>query len=369
MSPGTILGKYLIRKIVLNFFLVLCAVLGIILMFEVIEMLRRVSDRSDAGIMLALQMAAAKVPSTFELVFPFVLLIAGMVTFWQVSRSNEFVIIRASGVSIWGFLKPVLAATFFIGVLNVTLINPISSYLFEVYETLEYRFSVKNPKAVLFTDKGLFIREAASTSGNFIIFQAKQIRQEGDGLFFREVSIIEMDRKSQMTKRIEAYAANLSGDRFMLKDVKIFEPGKPTVYRNSFDYKTTLTVGRIKESFINPEALSFWQLPDTIEFYEKAGFSAQKHIMRYRTLLASPFLLCAMMLVAAVFALRPNTRRGGVLYMIVGGIVTGFLVYFLSQVIYAFGINNYIPSLLAAWIPTLVVGMVAVSVLLHLEDG
>lgn len=100
-----------------------------------------------------------------------------------------------------------------------------------------------------------------------------------------------------------------------------------------------------------------------------SGFSALRHQMRYMSLWNSPFLLCAMLLVAAVFALRPNNRRGGVMFLIVGGISTGFLVYFLSQVIYAFGINGYIPPILAVWTPTLIVMMVSVSALLHLEDG
>ena len=76
-----------------------------------------------------------------------------------------------------------------------------------------------------------------------------------------------------------------------------------------------------------------------------------------------------MVLVAAVFALRPNSRRGGVMLMIVGGISTGFIVYFLSQLVYAFGLNGYIPVLLAVWTPTLIVALMAVSALLHMEDG
>ena len=91
--------------------------------------------------------------------------------------------------------------------------------------------------------------------------------------------------------------------------------------------------------------------------------------MRYLSLLASPFLLVAMVLVAALFALKPNMRQGGVMFMIVAGITTGFVVYFSSQVVYAFGINGYIPVWLAVWTPTLVVGLLGVSVMLHLEEG
>ncbi len=368
MNPNTILGRYLTKQLVLNFLAVLGIVLGIILMIEMIEMLRRFSDHQDADFVFVLSMVLTKLPRTVEIVFPFVMMIAAMATFWKFSKTNEFVIVRASGVSIWGFLTPVLAATFIVGLINVAVINPVSAYLYEVHETLDYRFDTKNPKAVLFTDKGLWIREAIDEN-SFLVLQAKSIRQEKEKLLLREVSILEMDRESQLIRRLEAFAATLNEGYFVLKDVKIFTAGKPTEVFNSLDYKTNLDVERIKENFVDPEAISFWELPDTIHFYEMSGFSAQKHKLRYWSLLVSPFLLCAMTLVAAVFALRPNQRKGGMLFLIVGGVASGFMVYFFSQVIYAFGSNNYIPMGLAVIAPTMIVALVSVSVLLHLEDG
>ena len=90
--------------------------------------------------------------------------------------------------------------------------------------------------------------------------------------------------------------------------------------------------------------------------------------MRYLSLLISPFLLTAMVLVAAIFSLKPNMRQGGVMFMIVAGITTGFVVYFSSQLVYAFGINGYIPAWFAALAPTLVVSLLAVTVILHQEE-
>ena len=185
----------------------------------------------------------------------------------------------------------------------------------------------------------------------------------------REVTILELDRNSQPLKRIEAFAATLDKDHFDLKDVRVFEPGQPTQTFANLPYKTTMTLERIKESFVEPDSISFWELPGIIHFYEMSGFSALKHRMRYLSLVVSPFLLCAMVLVAAVFALRPNNRRGGIMFLIVGGISTGFVVYFLSQVIYAFGLNGDIPALFAVWTPTLIAALISISILLHLEDG
>ena len=76
-----------------------------------------------------------------------------------------------------------------------------------------------------------------------------------------------------------------------------------------------------------------------------------------------------MVLMAAVFALRPNNRRGGVMFLIVGGIVTGFSAYFLTQVVYAMGVSGNIPVFLAVIAPTIIASLIAVSLLLHLEDG
>lgn len=368
MNPKSILGRYLIKQLVLNFLAVLLMILGVILLFELVELLRRTSGRDDVSIGFVMEMAITKMPRTIEMVFPFVMMIAAMVTFWKLSKSNEFVIIRASGVSIWGFLTPIMAATFAIGAINVGLVNPISAQMYDMYETLEYRFKSKNPTAILFSSQGLWLREAIDKD-NVAVLQAKSVRQENDGLLLRDITLLEMNRQSQPGKRIEAFAAKLNKGFFEFKDVKVFKAGEPTKLLNSLQYKTTLDEERIKENFVAPEAISFWELPDTIHFYEKAGFSAQRHRLRYLSLVVSPFLLCAMVLVAAVFALRPNNRRGGVMLLIVGGISTGFVVYFLSQLVYAFGLNGYIPVILAVWTPTLIVALIGVSVLLHMEDG
>ena len=55
--------------------------------------------------------------------------------------------------------------------------------------------------------------------------------------------------------------------------------------------------------------------------------------------------------------------------MIVGGVASGFLLYFLSDVVFALGLSAKIPVALAAWTPTGVSLIFGASMLLHLEDG
>jgi lipopolysaccharide export system permease protein len=114
--------------------------------------------------------------------------------------------------------------------------------------------------------------------------------------------------------------------------------------------------------------MSFWELPGFISLLEQSGFSAQRHRLHFNVLLARPLLFCAMVLVAATFSLRMQ-RRGGAGMMIISGVVAGFLLYFLSDIIFALGLSAKVPVLLAAWTPTAVSMIFGVTMLLHLEDG
>ncbi len=368
MKFNSIIGRYLSKQIVFTFLMVLLTIMGIIMMFDSIEALRRISGREDTGMDYVFKYALTKLPETIDKVLPFVMMVAAMITFWRVSKSNEYVIIRSSGVSVWGFLKPVLITVFAVGVINVALINPISSKMYEMHATLKYRFVTRDPTAMLFSSKGLWIREAEGND-KILVVQAKSLHQESnDVLSMKDISILEMDQNSQILRRIDGLLGELSKRNFKLRGVHIFQTGKKTQTLPSYEYKTSITLQRIKENFVDPDAISFWELPDTIRFYQSSGFRASRHIMRYLSLWASPFLLVAMVLISAIFSLTPSVRQGGVMFMIVAGITTGFMVYFSSQLIYAFGINGYIPIWLAVWSPAAIVMLLGVTFMLIKEE-
>ncbi|MBE6443747.1 MAG: LPS export ABC transporter permease LptG [Alphaproteobacteria bacterium] len=368
MKPTSILGRYLTRQIVLNFLGVLMVILGIIFLFEMVERLRRISGMPEFGIWFAVQLAVARLPKTAEQVFPFVVMIAAMITFWKLSKTSEFVVMRAAGVSIWGFLIPICVATLGIGIVNVVFVNPIAANLYGMFETLERRMDTKNMSAMSFSDQGLWIREAIADD-KVMVLQAKSLHPENNDLLLRGVTIIEMDKKSHPIRRIEAFAAVLEKGFFDLRDVSVYTEGKPIESVGNMRYETVLDINKIEENFVEPEAISFWDLPRVISFYDKSGFAVTRHQMRFWSLFVSPLFLVSMIFMAAVFALRPNNRRGGVMFLIVGGIVTGFSAYFLTQIIYAMGINGGIPVGLAVIAPTTIAMLLSISLLLHLEDG
>lgn len=62
MNPKSILGRYLIKQIIVNFITVLMMVLGVVLLFEVVELLRRTSGRDDVDFAFVMEMAVTKLP-------------------------------------------------------------------------------------------------------------------------------------------------------------------------------------------------------------------------------------------------------------------------------------------------------------------
>jgi lipopolysaccharide export system permease protein len=75
-----------------------------------------------------------------------------------------------------------------------------------------------------------------------------------------------------------------------------------------------------------------------------------------------------MCLVAAGFSMRP-ARRGGVAQMIGGGVSAGFALFTISKIAEEFGQSGALPVVLAAWAPAAAGLMLAIALLLHMEDG
>ncbi len=109
-------------------------------------------------------------------------------------------------------------------------------------------------------------------------------------------------------------------------------------------------------------------MPYYLNKSERAGRTAAGYRLQYQKLLARPFMLAAMVLLAAAFSLR-FFRMGGVQKMVLGGVASGFLLYIMSKLTDDLSKAELLTPLLAAWMPAVVGAMTGFVVLLHQEDG
>ncbi|HLO76679.1 MAG TPA: LPS export ABC transporter permease LptG [Magnetospirillum sp.] len=365
LSPT--LSLYIARQFALAFATVLAVILGIILLFDVIELIRRAAGRAEIDFWMLLGMALLKLPQMMHTILPFAVMIGAMVTFWRLTRTHELVVARSAGISVWQFLTPVLGAVLLIGVVEIAAINPLAAAMYARFDKMQSEVLQGKSGAFDLSEVGLWLREGDEREQKVV--HAEDVHQDGLVLNLREVHIFLFDGADHFARRVYARAGRLADGGFQLNDVWRIEAGKPAEHLPELSLSTELTLERVHDNFSSPETMSFWQLPAFIAFFEKAGFAATKHRMYLQSLLASPLLYCAMVLVAAIFSLKPNLRSGGLLKRVGGGVAAGFAIYFFSKIIYAFGLSSTLPQSLAAWSPALVAGLIGVTGLLHLEDG
>jgi len=367
MRLSPILSGYIARQFAAAFATVLTVILGIILLFDLIELIRRAASHPEVGIGPILTMALLKLPQMLHTVLPFAVMIGAMVSFWRLTRTHELVVARSAGISVWQFIAPVLAVVVTFGVFEVTAFNPLAAAMYSRYEHMQDEVINARTNAFDLSEVGLWLREPHD-DGELVV-HSEDVRQEGLTLYLKDAQFFLYDKPDHFLRRIGAQTATLVDGVFEVRRAWVMEGGKPSVFVESMRIPTQLTLERIHDNFASPETLSFWQLPGFIRFFERAGFAASKHRLYLQSLLASPMLYCGMVLMAALFSLTPNNRSGGMTSRVASGVATGFAVYFFSKVVYAFGLSSTLPQALAAWTPAVFSSLLGVGVLFHLEDG
>jgi len=366
MRISPTLSVYIGRHFLISFVALFILFLLLILLFDTVELLRRAASKPDVDFGDVIEMALLKLPHMSQETFPFAILFGSMTAFWRLTRSHELVITRAAGVSAWQFLTPVLTLAFLLGGIQVSMVNPFASAALARFERLEALHFKGKDNFLALTDSGLWLRQA-NNDGQSVV-HAEHVLQNGRSVDLSDVVVFMYAGADKFRGRIDAAHARLEDGFWHMQKAWIFEPEKPTEFRDEYWLDTDLTLDKIQDSFAAPETMSFWALPGFISTLEKAGFSAVRHRLHWHTLLATPFLMCAMVLIAATFTLRPS-RRGATSFVIAGGVITGFLLYFFSDVVFALGLSDSIPVTLAAWSPSGVATLLGLTMLLHLEDG
>ncbi len=366
---GVHLGKTLSAYIARHFFLWFCGVYGamtvVTFLADYIELIRRGGAKVQATLGLLFEMAALQSPQTAQEVLPFAVLFGTMLAFWRLTRHNELVIVRTAGISVWQFLMPAVLVALLIGIVAVTIFNPIASVAAAAYEKLDARILGGGSDHTLLSNAGFWLRQSDGAGNQIIIHGGKFASPD---LVLDNVSIFFFDDRTKFTSRIDARTARLETGNWLIEDGVRWRPDKPLESLARWRLPTRLTPRKIEQSFASPETMSFWDLPGFIELLKRSGFPAQRHRLQYDVLLARPFLICSMVLVAAIFSLRMQ-RRGGTTIMIVGGVASGFVLFVVSNIVFALGISATVPVALAAWTPTAVSLIFGASILLHLEDG
>ena len=364
MIAGT-LSRYFAMRFVSSVVGSLIGVIALAAMIDYVELMRRGADWPNATAWLLAKISMYSVPQLTERLLPFSVLVSAMSCYLTLSRRHELVIARAAGVSAWQFVTPAIVAAFLLGTIATTLYNPVAALLHERSKRLEADMQGGNTSTLQQFVSGFWVRQKSNDGA--AIINASSSREQGAQL--GGVSIYVFDKSGHFAQRIEAKSAGLKEGYWLLEDARIYvTSGVAPEFEHTYQLPTNLTLEQVRESFATPETVPFWQLPTYIELAEQAGLGAAGYRLQYDQLLARPFLLAAMVLLAASVSLR-FFRFGGVQKMILSGISAGFLLFVLSKITEDMSKSELLPPLAGAWIPVMVGGLTGFVALLYQEDG
>lgn len=359
---GLTLMRYLAARFTKTIMAIFLTMFCLMFVVYFVELLRRAGDIPQAGAGTVALMTVLRVPATAEMILPFAVLFGTMATFVDLTRKLELVVARASGVSVWQFIFPPVAAALAIGVVSVTLYNPLSAMMKQRSDQMELDlFGVEGSVRI---DHGKWFR-LNGVDGSAIM-HAASYRAGGQQLTGVSVNVYEKD--GSFLERVEAARAKLLAGVWVLEDARINAPGEESRAVASYLLATDLTPEQLASAATPPQGTPFWDLPRLSDSTREAGLDPTGYTLQFQTLLARPLLLVAMVLVAASFSLR-FFRFGGIARTISGGVVAGFVLYIATKLFSDLGGAGMISPLVAAWSPALIGSMLGTLTLLHSEDG
>jgi len=358
------LGRYFAGRFVVAAVGVFAAIFLLLVLVDYIEMVRKTSTLANASAITVAETSLFRVPQLLEKMMPFCILIGAMTCYLALSRRLELVVARAAGVSAWQFIAPALASALVMGVLATVAYNPMSANLRELSKQMEAELFGSAPGGGVQDAAGFWINQA-NTDGQAIINAA---RSEQQGVRLTGLTVFRFDNNDQFKERIEAKQATLEEGQWLFKSVRRYTLNNPPVDQDTWTLATTLTPAQVRNSFSTPETVSFWQLPGYIRSSESSGFATAGYRLQYHKLIAQPFLLAAMVMLAASVSLR-FFRFGGVQKMVLSGVGSGFLLYVLSKVTEDLSKAELMHPIASAWLPVCVGGLTGFLALLYLEDG
>ncbi|WP_308917321.1 LPS export ABC transporter permease LptG [Jannaschia sp. LMIT008] len=363
------LSLYLARRFAFLTALVTLVFTGLMLPIDLAEQLRRFGD-DGATLGDAARLAALNLPGALNQILPLIVILATLALFLSLARSSELVVVRAAGQSGLRAVSAPAAAALVLGIAGLAVVNPIVAATQATYEREAARFANDSTSVLSVDDEGVWLRQG-DDDGQTVI-QALRSSLAGTVLF--DATFTSFAQDGTPVERIDASRAELRDGDWSLRSAKRWplaaseNPERDAETVPLLTIPSTLTEDQIRDSFGVPSAIPIFELPRFVARLEAAGFSALAHRMWLQMELASPLMLAAMVLIGAAFTMG-HVRAGGTGPLVLLALVLGFGMFFLRDFAQVLGESGQIPVALAAWTPPLAAILLALGIILRLEDG
>ncbi|MFZ0806092.1 MAG: LPS export ABC transporter permease LptF [Candidatus Sulfotelmatobacter sp.] len=347
----TLIDDYVLRDFFLYLTLILSTFLVLVLVFTLFELLGDIL-RNQVPAKVVAEYLLNVTPYLLYNVAPLVMLLAVLVTFGLMQRSNEITAIKATGTSIYRIVTPIIVAA---AVLATGLFFADQFYLPHTnkrQEALHNQIKGNPAQTYLRPDRKWIFGEHND------IYYYQFFDPDRDQ--FGNITVFELDRKRfTITRRIHADRAHWA------------ESLNRWIYEQGWD--RTLNVSAI-ENYHPFEVATFADLPETPSYFKKevkqysemnyeelrryirdlqqSGFDVVRLRVQLNKKLSYPLVTLIMAVLAIPFALSSG-KKGAITGIAVAVSIAVFYTV-VSRLFEAMGDLSQLPPALAAWSPDLI---------------
>lgn len=352
-----ILDAYLLRRILYPLALVFVAFVGIFIIVDLFGRAHSFID-NDVPVRIVLSYYGHFSPLVVVLTAPIAMLLATMMSVGRLSRRNEIMAMKGSGLSLYRILAPILSLAFLLSlgsmVVAETLLPPATRRRLEIEEVYIKKHVDQTVRL-----------NVIHVEPDGTVFLARRFNTRS--AILEEVTIEEFDRELSPTRRIDSETAQWVGDHW------VYENGQVREFRDGVEdvthfetYETEaaeptpddLTTRRLK-----PEEMGYGELSTYIERLRASGNDPGDLAVQLRLKIAFPFVTLIMALLGAPLA--AGARRSGFALSFAAALAISFIYYGLLQVGQVLGRQGMMPPGISAWIANLVFGAIGVAILLR----
>lgn len=355
VSFPTLLDDYVLRDFFIYLGMILSTFLVLVLVFTLFELLGDIlRNKIPASVVAAYLLNLT--PYLLYNVAPLVMLLAVLVTFGLMQRSNEITAIKATGTSIYRIVVPVVIAA---AVVAAGLFFADQFYLPHTnkrQEALHNEIKGKPAQTYLRPDRKWIFGQ------NNDIYYYQFFDTDRDQ--FGNITVFQLDKASfTVTRRIHAERARWSDNLGRWE----YERG----------WERTLNVSAIV-NYHPFEVATFPELPETPSYFKKevkqytemnyeelhnyirdlqqSGFDVVRLRVELNKKLSYPVITLVMAILAIPFALTTG-KKGAITGV---AVAVGVAVFYtvISRLFEAMGEVNFLPPALAAWSPDLIFALV-----------
>jgi LPS export ABC transporter permease LptF/LPS export ABC transporter permease LptG len=353
LSSGSfpqLIDLYLLRRFFYYFALLMAVFIFLFEAFTFFELLDDIA-RHRVPFLTVVDYFRYLTPYLLYNLAPLGALVAVLVTLGVMSKNNEVVALKASGISLFRLTVPLLFAGLILAATMLALDDTYLPYANQRQDALRNQIKGRPPQTYTHPQRWIFGEN--SKIYNYDLFDSAQNLLGG-------LSVVELDPTTfQVRRRVFAARARWSESQklWVLESGWVRDFSDGTIARYERFIATALPELKEPPSYFNREIrqafqLSWRELRRYINDLRRAGFDVSNLTVQWHVKIAFPLIAPISMLLAIPFAFLVGSR--GAIGGVAIGLTIGIAYWTLARLLDAMGGVGQLPPFLAGWSPDLI---------------